>query len=85
MRIDHSAATFPIAVPVGLTEPGFVYQGEATNATGQTRAIKFKTNADQPGPFRRGQIVRVTVNQHFGVTAFKLVSAKQVPKTVKLN
>ena len=85
MRVGASDGTFPIAIPVGLTESGYMYHGVARNATGKRVHVRFQTNADRPGPYHAGQIVRVTVNQHYGVTNFKPVTAQQVPENVHLK
>ncbi|MGU9546396.1 hypothetical protein [Bacillus cereus] len=48
----------------------------ATNSKGEKRTIRFQTVAADPAPFKRGQIVRITYNQRYGVTNYKLVHAR---------
>ena len=84
MRVHQSSGTFPITVPVSLTVNGCRYRGRAVNAKGQTKKVQFKTNVDRPWSLRYGQIVKLTVNRHYGVTNFKPIKAQQVPKNVQL-
>ncbi|WP_318766621.1 hypothetical protein [Lactiplantibacillus carotarum] len=45
--------------------------------------MTVKTVADDPGPFHRGDVLRVTYNQHYGVTNYRLVRHDQVPAGAK--
>lgn len=79
LRIKRSAGTVALTKPVGMTITGHRYQGQATNAQGQVRSVAFKTFPDNPGPLRRGDLVKVTVNAHYGVTDYQVVRSSQVP------
>ncbi|MBU7473562.1 MULTISPECIES: YxeA family protein [Lactiplantibacillus] len=76
MKITRPTGTYPITLPVNVSATGYQYQGLATNSKGEKRTIRFQTVAADPAPFKRGQIVRITYNQRYGVTNYKLVHAR---------
>ena len=73
MKISSSTGTSPITLPVNVPATGYQYQGIATNSKGEKKYLHFNTVAADPAPFKRGQIVRITFNQRYGVTNYKLV------------
>lgn len=77
LRITHRVGTRPLSQPVNYPITGSVYQGRAVNAAGHSRMVTLKTNSDNPGPFRYGQWVRVTVNAHYGVTHYRVLKSAQ--------
>ncbi|WP_225422852.1 YxeA family protein [Lactiplantibacillus garii] len=84
LRVGGDQGSFPLSLPVSVTWNGHTYRGTAVNAQGHTKRLTVKTVADNPGPFHRGEILRVTYNRHYGVTNYKLVRANQVPAGVRL-
>lgn len=83
LRIEHSVGTRPLSEPVNYQIKGHVYRGRALSQSGQRKMVTFATNADNPGSFRLGQLVRVTVNRHYGVTQYHLID--RVPTGIMLN
>ncbi|AEV96047.1 YxeA family protein [Pediococcus claussenii] len=75
MRITKSVSTHPVTLAVSIPSNGYTYQGEARTASGKEKFLTLKTTSANPGPFKKGQIVRVTVNQNFGNTNYKVVSS----------
>lgn len=83
LRIMKRGGTRPLALPVNYAITGYVYHGTAVTANGEAQRVTLKTNADDPGPFKPGQLVRVTVNRHYGVTHYQAVAPDQVPLTAR--
>ncbi|CAJ1229789.1 hypothetical protein LZY01_22000 [Levilactobacillus zymae] len=77
LRITHRVGTRPLSQPVNYQITGSIYRGRAVNAAGHSRMVTLKTNSDNPGPFRYGQWVRVTVNPHYGVTHYRVLKSAQ--------
>lgn len=84
MRITGDRGSFPVSEPVGVTVNGHTYHNRAVNAAGKAKVLTVKTVSADPGPFHKGDILRVTVNQHYGVTNYKRVAVKHVPTGLQL-
>lgn len=85
MRVNGSSESFPVTVPVGITQNGYVYRGIAKDKYGNRQRLEVQTVADDLGPFHKGQIIRITYNPKFGVTNYKKVSRDQVPPLARLH
>lgn len=85
MKTNGSSESLPVAVPVGITQNGYAYCGVAKDKYGNRRQLEFQTVADDLGPFRKGQIIRITYNSKFGVTNYKKVSYNQVPPLARFH
>lgn len=86
MTINHnSIASYPVTVPVNITQNGYAYKEVAKDKYGNKKTIELKTVADDLGPFHKGQIIKVTYNKHFGVTNYKRIKSSQVPIRAKSN
>lgn len=82
MRIHRTSGSYPISLPVSVSATGYVYKGVAINAQGHRRHLTVKTVAAAPQPFKKGQVVRITVNPHYGVTNYKALKPGQIPANV---
>ena len=85
MRVNGSSESFPVTVPVGITQNGYVYRGIAKDKYGNRQRLEVHTVADDLGPFHKGQIIRITYNPKFGVTNYKKVSRDQVPPLARIH
>lgn len=74
LTIGRKAGTHPLTLAGGVAANGPIYQGDAVSAQGRHKFIRLKTVAVDPGPFKRGEVVRVTWNRHFGVTNYERVA-----------
>ncbi|MDV0430607.1 YxeA family protein [Lactiplantibacillus sp. DA1] len=73
MRVNGSSGAYPVTVPVGITQNGYVYHGTAKDKYGNRKQLEFRTVADDLGPFHKGQIIRITYNPKFGVTKLRKI------------
>ncbi|MBS0956778.1 YxeA family protein [Lactiplantibacillus plantarum] len=85
MEVNGSSGSFPVTVPVGITQNGYVYRGTAKDKYGNRKHLEFRTVADDLGPFHKGQIIRVTYNLKFGVTNYKEVNRDHVPPLARFD
>lgn len=83
LRVTGDHGTIPLSLSVGVNWNGHTYQGTAVDANGKKQRVTVKTVADDPGPFHRGDVLRVTYNRHYGVTNYRLVRYDQVPAGAK--
>ncbi|MCG0823335.1 YxeA family protein [Lactiplantibacillus plantarum] len=60
MRVNGSSGSFPVTVPGGITQNGYVYRGIAKGKYGNRQRLEVHTVADDLGPFHKGQIIRIT-------------------------
>lgn len=74
-----------MTVPVAYAVNAFSYRGQAVNAAGHKMVATLNTDATDPGPFKKGQVVRLTVNQHYGITNYKVVNDKNLIAKLKLD
>lgn len=58
MRVNGSSGSFPVTVPGGITQNGYVYRGIAKDKYGNRQRLEVQTVADDLGPFHKGQIIR---------------------------
>ena len=85
MRVNGSSESFPVTVPGGVTQNGYVYRGIAKDKYGNRQRLEVQTVADDLGPFHKGQIIRITYNPKFGVTNYKKVRRDQVPPLARIH
>ncbi|GAN36114.1 YxeA family protein [Lacticaseibacillus paracasei] len=79
MKIDTQPTISNVAVPVGISIQGYTYQGTAKNAQGKTKHLKLKTDDHDIGPFKSGQIIKITVNKTYGIVDYQRVTKKETP------
>ena len=79
MKIDTQPTVSSVAVPVGISIQGYTYQGTAKNAQGKTKSLKLKTDEHDIGPFKAGQIIKISVNKRYGIVGYQRVTKKETP------
>ncbi|MBO2705795.1 YxeA family protein [Lactiplantibacillus plantarum] len=77
MKVGDSIGTFTVEVPVNVPVNAYIYRGVAKNDKGQKQELTLKTDNVDPGPFKKGSTVRLTVNKNYGITNYKVVSKKK--------
>jgi len=85
MKINHPTSVYQVTVPVAYAVNAFSYRGQAVDAEGHKMVVTLNTDATDPGPFKKGQVVRLTVNQHYGITNYKAVNDKNLIAKLKLD
>lgn len=73
LKINHATRSYPITLTDGFKGTGYLYQGIGYSRSGMAKKIILKTRGANPGPFKKGDIVRVTINSNYGLTNYKLV------------
>lgn len=73
LKINHAIRSYPITLADGFKGTGYLYQGTGYSSSGNAKKITLKTNGVNPGPFKKGSIIRVTLNSNYGLTNYKLV------------
>ena len=82
LKISTPANEFPITIADGVPWTGYQYQGLAFDQNGRSHQINLRTDKLNPGPFKKGSFVKVTVNVRKGITNYTSVPKSQVPNKV---
>ena len=83
IKVNRPLSKFSVTVPVNLQQKCYRYRATAKDATGREKVLAFKTDEYDPGPFPKGQLLRLTYNVHYGVTHYERVSIEQVPRKAR--
>jgi uncharacterized protein (TIGR01655 family) len=79
MKIDSQPIISNVEVPVGISIQGYTYEGAGKNAQGKIKNLKLKTDEHDIGPFKSGQIIKITVNKTYGIVDYQRVTKKETP------
>lgn len=73
LKINHATRSYPIKLEDGFKGTGYLYRGIGYSHSGMAKKIVLKTRGANPGTFKKGAIVIVTINSNYGLTNYKLV------------
>lgn len=77
MKVGRSIGTHVVTVPISYSVNAYIYRGVAKDTQGHEKKVTLKADSVDPGPFKKGSVVRLTINKKYGITNYKIINRKR--------